>query len=106
MTMKKRLIFTLGVALLALILAGGFGLWRLSQAQQRFEFVQVNIIPSIKELDNATNDVSNLRRLTYRHLLSTDSVAKALVEKDIASLVQHPVNRFNNYLAVNKAPGA
>jgi MFS family permease len=24
----------------------------------------------------------------------------------IVSLVQHPLNRFNNYLAVNKAPGA
>jgi methyl-accepting chemotaxis protein len=86
MTIRKRLIFTLGMALLALIVVGGFGLWRLSQAQQRFEFVQVNIIPSIKELDDAKNDVSNLRRLSYRHFISTDSAAKALVENDIADL--------------------
>jgi hypothetical protein len=28
------------------------------------------------------------------------------LEERKADLVQHPVNRFNNYLAVNKAPGA
>jgi peptidyl-dipeptidase Dcp len=33
----------------------------------------------------------------------------ALFEQHLAeinALVQHPLNRFNNYLAVNKAPGA
>ena len=51
MTISRRLILTLSVALLALIFVGGLGLWRLNQAQQRFEYVQVNILPSIKELE-------------------------------------------------------
>jgi len=86
MTIKKRLIFTLAVALLALIFVGGTGLWRLSQAQQRFEFVQVNIIPSIKELDDAKNDVSNLKHLSFRYLLTTDSASKAAIEQAITDL--------------------
>ncbi|QIN67904.1 hypothetical protein SBC1_79510 (plasmid) [Caballeronia sp. SBC1] len=52
MTIRKRLIFTLGVALFALFVAGSFGLWRLSLAQQRFDYVQVNIIPGVKELND------------------------------------------------------
>jgi CHASE3 domain sensor protein len=46
MSLSKRLILTLSVALLALIVVGGIGLWRLNQAQQRFEYVQANILPA------------------------------------------------------------
>jgi len=28
------------------------------------------------------------------------------IQTEDFKLVQHPLNRFNNYLAVNKAPGA
>ena len=71
MTIRKRLIFTLGVALRALFVVGRFGLWRLSQAQQRFALVQTNIIIlSTKELNDAKDNVSNLRRLAYSYLFS------------------------------------
>jgi methyl-accepting chemotaxis protein len=86
MTIRKRLIVTLGVALFALIVVGGFGLGRLSQAQQRFELVQTNIIPSTKEINDARNDVSTIRRLSYRHLISADSAAKTSIEQEIAKL--------------------
>jgi methyl-accepting chemotaxis protein len=86
MTIRKRLIFTLGVALLALILVGSFGLWRLNQAQQRFELVQTNIIPSTKELNDANVDTSSLRRLSYRHLISVDSANRASLEKEMTKL--------------------
>ena len=86
MTIRKRLIFTLGVALLALIAVGGTGLWRLNQAQQRFEYVQVNIIPSIKELNDAKDDVSDLRRLAYVYLLSPDSAHQTSGEQAIADI--------------------
>ena len=86
MTIRKRLIFTLGVALFALIVVGGFGLWRLSQAQQRFELVQTNIIPSTKELTDAKDNVSNLRRLAYGYLVSADNATRASTEREIAEM--------------------
>jgi len=98
MTIKKRLIFTLAVALLALIFVGGTGLWRLSQAQQRFEFVQVNIIPSIKELDDAKNDVSNLKHLSFRYLLTTDSASKAAIEQAITDILQRMNARMSRMI--------
>jgi CHASE3 domain sensor protein len=86
MTIRKRLVFTLGVALLALLVVGGFGLWRLSQAQQRFELVQTNIIPSTKELNDAKDNVSNLRRLAYGYLVSADPATRASTEQEIAAM--------------------
>jgi CHASE3 domain sensor protein len=86
MTLSRRLIFTLSVALLALLLVGGAGLWWLNKAQQRFEYVQVNIIPSIEELFDAKVDISNYGRLNYRYLLSKDDAHKAANEQAIAEL--------------------
>jgi CHASE3 domain sensor protein len=86
MTIRKRLIFTLGVALLALIVVGGFGLWRLSQAQQRFELVQTKIIPGTKELTDAKDIVSNLHRMAYGYLVSLDDAARASMAQEIVEM--------------------
>src|SRR5476651_1467137 len=86
MTIRKRLIFTLGVALFALIVVGGFGLWRLSQAQQRFELVQTNIIPSTKELNDAKDNVSRLHRLAFGYLMSANDDTRARTEHEIAEM--------------------
>lgn len=81
MTITKRLVIMLSVALLALIFVGSFGLWRLNQAQQRFDYVQVNIIPSIAELTAAKDDLGNLRRMNYRYLIITDSAGRVSIKQ-------------------------
>jgi hypothetical protein len=53
-----------------LIVAGSVGIWLLSQAQQRFELVQTNIVPSTKELNDVKDNASNLCRLAYGFLFS------------------------------------
>ncbi|MEA3117258.1 MAG: hypothetical protein QOI13_528, partial [Paraburkholderia sp.] len=63
MTITRRLIVTLTTALLALLFVGGIGLWRLNQAQQRFEYVQSSIIPNTKELTDAEGNIGSIRRL-------------------------------------------
>jgi len=83
MTITKRLIMTLAVALLALIFVGSYGLWQLSRSEQRFDFVQNAVKPSIAELVVANNDLSDMRRLSYQHLV-VDPSMKADVEKSIA----------------------
>jgi methyl-accepting chemotaxis protein len=84
MNITKRLVMTLAVALLALLFVGSYGLWQLSQSQHRFEFMQTNITPSIAELVAANNDLSDMRRLSYRHLV-VDTAGKADVETLIAA---------------------
>jgi CHASE3 domain sensor protein len=86
MTLSRRLLLTVSVALLALIFVGSIGLWRLNQAQQRFEYVQANIIPSIKELEDAKSDIEDYARLDYRYLLNADEAGRATVEADVDAL--------------------
>jgi methyl-accepting chemotaxis protein len=86
MTLSRRLLLILSVALAALIFVGGLGLWRLNQAQQRFEYVQTNLIPSVKELDDAKSDVQGYARLQYRYLLSTDDAGRAAAQQAIDAL--------------------
>jgi len=87
MTITKRLIMTLAVALLALVFVGSYGLWQLSRSEQRFDFIQTNVTPSIAELVASNNDLSDMRRLSYRHLV-VDASMKADVEKSIADSEQ------------------
>jgi len=86
MTLSRRLLLTLSVALLALILVGSFGLWRLNQAQQRFEYVQNDIIPSVQELEDVKADITGYARLNYRYLLSTDDASRTAVEQAVDAL--------------------
>jgi len=86
MTISRRLVLTLSIALLALIFVGSIGLWRLNQAQQRFEYVQVNIIPSVKELDDTNYDAVSYARLDYRYLLSTDDAGRAAIQQEFDTL--------------------
>jgi methyl-accepting chemotaxis protein len=101
MTITKRLIVTLTTALLALLFVGSIGLWRLNQAQQRFEYVQSNIIPSTKELTDAEGNIGSIRRLVALELIiGGDSAARAANEHAIAdanaSLVQHIASYAHN----------
>jgi methyl-accepting chemotaxis protein len=86
MTLSRRLLLTLSVALLTMLFVGGIGLWRLNQAQQRFEYVQVNIIPSVKELEAVRSDSGGYARLNYQYLLSTDDASRAAAEQAVDAL--------------------
>jgi methyl-accepting chemotaxis protein-1 (serine sensor receptor) len=84
MTIRKRLIFTLGRSAAGFDHSGGFGIWRLSQTQQRFELVRTIIIPSTKELTDANDNVSNLCRLAYGYLVSAGDSTRASTGQEIA----------------------
>jgi len=85
MNISKRLMLTLVVALVALVFVGSLGLWRLGQAQDRFEYVQVNILPSISELSGARDDLGAMRRLAYRYGLEASSSARDQLAQRMAA---------------------
>lgn len=78
---------TLAIALLALISVGWVGIHNLTQAQQRFEYVQTNIMPSVSTLSDIQNSLSRARRLSYRTLVSaysgnTSQIAQRMSAED------------------------
>jgi methyl-accepting chemotaxis protein len=86
MKLSRCLLIPLNVALTALIFVGSSGLWRLYQAQQRFQYAQVNIVPSITELEDTKSDVNGYAELDYRYLLSTDDPGRAVIQQEIDNL--------------------
>ncbi|HTJ93127.1 MAG TPA: MCP four helix bundle domain-containing protein, partial [Pararobbsia sp.] len=83
MSISKRLIMTLAVALLALTFIAGIGMLNLTQAQQRFEYVQSHIMPSVTTLAEFRDSVNNSRRLAYRTLVGAYAGNEGAIEKGI-----------------------
>ncbi|MET0267097.1 MAG: methyl-accepting chemotaxis protein [Duganella sp.] len=66
MSITKRLILTLSVALLALIFVGITGMSQLSKAHNRLDMVQTRLIPSIAGLNMAKSYAAATRLAGYR----------------------------------------
>jgi methyl-accepting chemotaxis protein len=87
MTITRRLITMLTVALLALVLVGGFGIQALLRAQQRFDAVQTHTLPSILELFYARGDLS-ANKSSYRDLLIAENGEREAIYRHIADTDQ------------------
>jgi methyl-accepting chemotaxis protein len=82
---------------MALIFLGNIGLWRLNQAQHRFEYVQTNIIPGVKELENAKYDFATYARSGFSYLLSTDDAGRTATVQEIDALDKVMDQHFATY---------
>ncbi|MBS0345360.1 MAG: methyl-accepting chemotaxis protein [Proteobacteria bacterium] len=83
MKLTQRLILTLGVALFALILVGGLGIWQLRQASARFDYVQANTFPSLQTLLEARSKLTASRLGTYQLALAVDAAHRSEIAKEI-----------------------
>jgi methyl-accepting chemotaxis protein len=81
MTITKRLILTLSLALLALIFVGITGLTQLSRAQQRLDMVQTRLIPSIAGLNMAKGYLADSRLAGYRLSVFSNLPDKTALDK-------------------------
>jgi methyl-accepting chemotaxis protein len=81
MTITKRLILTLSLALLALIFVGVTGLNELSRAQQRLDMVQTRLIPSIAGLNEAKGYLVDSRLAGYRLSVFSNLPDKSALDK-------------------------
>ncbi|WP_034296577.1 methyl-accepting chemotaxis protein [Herbaspirillum sp. RV1423] len=84
MTITKRLILTLSMALLALLFVGVDGLMQLQRAQQRFDTVQNRIIPSIHGLNAAKGFLADTRLAGYRLSVFSNLADKSALDKAVA----------------------
>jgi methyl-accepting chemotaxis protein len=69
MTIARRLILTLGAALLGLAFTGGYGLFQLHNSYRRIESLQTGTIPRLKGLSMSLDDVAAMRLNVYRYVV-------------------------------------
>jgi len=81
MTITKRLILTLSLALLALIFVGFTGLNQLSRAQARLDLVQTRLVPSIAGLNEAKGFLADSRLAGYRLSVFSNLADKTALDK-------------------------
>ncbi|MBV7537612.1 MCP four helix bundle domain-containing protein [Duganella sp. sic0402] len=81
MTIAKRLMLTLSLALAALIFVGVAALTQLSNAQQRLDMVQTRLIPSISGLKMAKGFMSDSRLAAYRLSVFSNLSDKSALDK-------------------------
>jgi methyl-accepting chemotaxis protein len=87
MTISKKLLVTLCVALLSVLLVGMYGVWQLGQAQDRFQYVMSNTFPSLDSMSAARRSLTDMR-IAVRDLLlaqtpeQKDSAKKTVQENE------------------------
>jgi len=87
MTISKRIMLVLTIALMALTLLGSGSVWQLSQAQFRFNYVQSSTFPSIKTLIDVRDAFGQLRVQVLRHAM-VNSSNKRVIAQQIATTEQ------------------
>ena len=106
MTIARRLILVLTLVLVALLSVAGAGFWHLYAAQQRLEHVQHSVIPGMRELAGARDNIGDIRRLVFRELLSEDSAGRTVAEHAMAAADVHIDQHLTNYANVSLADAA
>lgn len=90
MTIVRRLILTLGGALLVLCVVSGYALLQLHASYQRIQNVETRTIPSLKSISAALDDVAAMRLAVYRYVVDgIDDASRAGMEREIADADRH-----------------
>ncbi|MGY5957919.1 methyl-accepting chemotaxis protein [Kosakonia sp. BK9b] len=72
MTILKKLTFVFSITFLAMLILGGLSIRALDQAQERFDYVIDNSLPSISKLSEAVQHREEARRQILMSLLNND----------------------------------
>ncbi|WP_338491207.1 methyl-accepting chemotaxis protein [Erwinia aphidicola] len=99
MTITKRVFLIFSLLALSLIALSAYSLYAISGFQSRFEYVQVNAIPSIKDLNKAISTTSDLRVALYIHQSESDGSKQPGQETHIEQLVGKLKTLTDYYMA-------
>ncbi|WP_233981320.1 methyl-accepting chemotaxis protein [Pectobacterium versatile] len=102
MNITQRLLLTFSLMSLALISLVIVTLSLLSGFQSRFEYVQDNAIPSIKDLNNLVDKSNSLVMFLYRHQTTDDDRKLPAIEQDISKNIED-MQVLNEYYLKNNA---
>jgi methyl-accepting chemotaxis protein len=84
MTITKRLLFTLFIALGALLLVGAYGIRELQLAQSRFDYVQTNTLPSLKVMADAQRALTSIRVSSLKLIVAPNDTLRKEAKDGIA----------------------
>ncbi|MBY4841215.1 methyl-accepting chemotaxis protein [Pantoea sp. DY-5] len=87
MNITQRLTLAFFLLSASLVVTGIISVHLLSGFQDRFEYVQDNAIPSIKDLGELIDRSNRLSLTLYRHQSQTDNARMPAVEKDITQRI-------------------
>src|SRR5580698_5294663 len=96
MTIVRRLVVTLGVALLALMFVGGDGLLALHGSYQRIDGLETQTIPGLKSISMSLDDVADMRLNVYRYVV--DGIDDAS-RNSMMQLIHDADRRLDSHLA-------
>ena len=72
MTITKKLLLTLFIALLSVLAVGSYGVWQLERAEDRFQSVSADLLPGLATLSHARNALAAMR-LGVRDVILADN---------------------------------
>ena len=83
LSVGKRLASLIAVALGGLAIVSALALMQLARVYDAANFANVNVVPSLRALDEASDAMGRVRVLVYQHVLSTDSAVMEAREQDL-----------------------
>ena len=98
MNITQRLLLTFTLLSAALIALGIAAIMLISGFQSRFEYVQDNAIPSIKDLSKLIEQSNQLSLTLYKHQSQTDNTKMPPVETLIQQQIETLKSQTKNYL--------
>lgn len=99
MTITQRLVLIFSLLAMSLIALVIISLSVISGFQSRFEYVQMNAIPSIRDLNKSISATNQLGIALYRHQSMTDNAKQPAAEQRIDQLLQEIKSLSDYYLA-------
>jgi methyl-accepting chemotaxis protein len=85
MTISKKLLLTLCIALFALLFVGGYGIWQQSKSQSEHEYMIGNIFPSLDDINSAQHGLSNVRVGLRDMRMAVDEAERAAARDKITA---------------------
>ncbi|MCB6181950.1 methyl-accepting chemotaxis protein [Leeia sp. TBRC 13508] len=83
MSIAKRIIITLAIALISLIFVGGSGVIGLQTTNANVAYILDNTLPSYEALDKANANFFNARTIVLRHVMEMDTAVQTKLEKEL-----------------------
>ncbi|MEN4522076.1 Tar ligand binding domain-containing protein, partial [Pantoea agglomerans] len=100
MTITQRLVLIFSLLAMSLIALVIISLSVISGFQSRFEYVQMNAIPSIRDLNKSISVTNQLGIALYRHHSTSDAAKFPAAEERIENLLSQ-IKSLNDYYMTN-----
>ena len=97
MSIAKRLYLLVLFGAAAMVILAGLGIDQIFRVFDAANFANVNTVPSLLELDHATDAISNIRVKTWQSLAAIDPEAKKTIRAGISperTLVENALNKY------------